>query len=364
MEGAYFSSGNDHERKCRMKQIEYMDLMDYCFRNSDPLVYKEIRKDFEEHFRQALEEGKKEEEIVRELGDPKVIYEEYKAEGLLEESSRFDFSIFTNLIEEMGEVFNKKKCDTSLVDKEWIVTDQIHRIEILSEGFDIKMRNHKENYIKINYKSEENTSLPIQVKDAHLKIGSLDANRFLKSGEISCFKDLECYIPEDCDMGIHILAISGRTNLSVLHNDVTIRTGKGEIFCETKGDNVTIDAALANVKVKGDQKEIYIKTAAGNIDINSRTPTMDVNTISGKVAVKILRSKKMKIRSISSDIHLNMAELKGRAWLSSMSGEIMMEKKYKESSKKYGKSMKEIWSEEDRTVHLSSVSGNIFVDKL
>ena len=66
-----------------MTQNEYMNLMDYYFRNSDQLVYEEIKKDFEEHFRQGLDEGKSEEEIVRELGDPKEIYNEYKAEGIL-----------------------------------------------------------------------------------------------------------------------------------------------------------------------------------------------------------------------------------------------------------------------------------------
>ena len=42
-----------------MKQTEYLDLMDYYFRNADPLVYEEIKKDFEDHFRQGIEKRKK-----------------------------------------------------------------------------------------------------------------------------------------------------------------------------------------------------------------------------------------------------------------------------------------------------------------
>ncbi|MGO4987718.1 DUF4097 family beta strand repeat-containing protein [Gallicola sp. Sow4_E12] len=347
-----------------MKQTEYLDLMDYYFRNADPLVYEEIKKDFEDHFRQGIEDGKKEEEIAHELGDPKEIFLEYKEEGIIEENARFDFSIFGTIFDEIGEKFSKKKKRNELQNYSRNIPEQVHRIEIASEGYDIKIRNHKENSISIHYISEKSGDLPIQTKGSLLKIGSLEPNHLLNPSEAPYVKKAEIWIPEGNDMGINIWSLSGNSDIDVLNNDITLRVGKGEILLRSKGRSAVIDAALANVKVRGDQKEIYIKTAAGNIDVNSRTAEMDINTISGKVQVRMLKSRELKIRSISSDIRLQMAELEGKVKASSMSGEICIDKGISDDVKKYGKSIEEKWSEEHRSIHMSSVSGNISVEKL
>lgn len=346
-----------------MTQNEYMNLMDYYFRNSDQLVYEEIKKDFEEHFRQGLEEGKSEEEIVRELGDPKEIYNEYKAEGIIEENTRFDFSVFSTFIDDITEKFNKKKTAENLSQNGVTIPQQVHRIEISSDGFDISLKNHNENSIQVNYMGEKNAPMPIQLKGTVLKIGTLEANRLLKAGEGSFYKNLEILIPENSDMGINIWSIGGKVDISVLNNDITIRSGRGEINCYTKGKSVSIDSAFANVKLGGSQKEIFIKTATGNIDINSRTPDMDINTVSGKIKARIVRSNNLKMRSVSSDIVLKMVDFKGKARISSMSGEILLGKDDKETSKKHGKFLEERWSDDVNKLHISSVSGNIIVEK-
>lgn len=346
-----------------MTQNEYMNLMDYYFRNSDQLVYEEIKKDFEEHFRQGMEEGKSEEEIVRELGDPKEIYNEYKAEGIIEENTRFDFGVFSTFIDDFTEKFNKKRTVENLIANGEVISQQVHRIEISSDGYDIRLKNYSENVIRVNYLGEKNAPMPFQLKGTVLKIGTLDANRLLKAGDSSYYKNLEILIPENSDMGINIWSIGGKVDVSVLNNDITIRSGRGEINCFTKGKSVIIDSAFANVKLGGSQKEIFIKTAAGNIDINSRTPDMDINTVSGKIKARIVRSNNLKMRSVSSDILLKMVDFKGKARISSMSGEIVLEKDYKESSKKYGKSVEERWSDDENSLHISSVSGNIAVEK-
>lgn len=69
------------------------------------------------------------------------------------------------------------------------------------------------------------------------------------------------------------------------------------------------------------------------------------------------------MRSVSSDILLKMVDFKGKARISSMSGEIVVGKDYQESSKKYGKFLEERWSDDENKLHISSVSGNIIVEK-
>lgn len=67
-----------------MTKLEFMDLLRYYFRNSQDDILQEILTDYEEHFSVAQSQGKTEEEITRELGSPKDIYEAYLQEGLVE----------------------------------------------------------------------------------------------------------------------------------------------------------------------------------------------------------------------------------------------------------------------------------------
>lgn len=62
-----------------------MDLLRYYFRKVDPTELEEILSDYEAHFAEGKKAGLTEEEICRELGSPKEIYEMYLHEDMLEE---------------------------------------------------------------------------------------------------------------------------------------------------------------------------------------------------------------------------------------------------------------------------------------
>ena len=72
-----------------MNKEQFMELLDYYFRNVDETTYKEIKNDYEEHFRIGVENGKTEEEISTELGNPREIFNECKEAGIIRENNFF-----------------------------------------------------------------------------------------------------------------------------------------------------------------------------------------------------------------------------------------------------------------------------------
>jgi uncharacterized membrane protein len=71
-----------------MNKTEFLDLLRYYFRNARKSEVEEILSDYEAHFEEGKKQGLSEEEIARELGSPKDIYESYQSEGVVDEKSR------------------------------------------------------------------------------------------------------------------------------------------------------------------------------------------------------------------------------------------------------------------------------------
>ena len=72
-----------------MTQIEFLDLLRYYFRHADTKTVNEILADYEAHFEEGKKRGLSEEEISKELGSPKDIYESYADEGMVDEKKNF-----------------------------------------------------------------------------------------------------------------------------------------------------------------------------------------------------------------------------------------------------------------------------------
>lgn len=70
-----------------MNKTEFLDLLRYYFRNISEKDLAEILADYEAHFEEGAQRGLSEEEISKELGSPKDVYEMYRHEGMLEEKS-------------------------------------------------------------------------------------------------------------------------------------------------------------------------------------------------------------------------------------------------------------------------------------
>lgn len=71
-----------------MNETEFLDLLRYYFRNGKPEEMKEILSDYESHFEEGKKRGLTEEQIAKELGSPRDIYDSYQSEGVVDERTK------------------------------------------------------------------------------------------------------------------------------------------------------------------------------------------------------------------------------------------------------------------------------------
>lgn len=71
-----------------MTEKEFIDLLRFYFRNVKKEEVEEILADYTAHFAEGRKKGLSEEEISKELGHPKDIYESYVSEGVADEETK------------------------------------------------------------------------------------------------------------------------------------------------------------------------------------------------------------------------------------------------------------------------------------
>lgn len=71
-----------------MNKTEFLDLLRYYFRNAKTEDLNDILADYEAHFEEGAKAGLTEEEIAKEPGSPKAIYESFQSEGIVEEKEK------------------------------------------------------------------------------------------------------------------------------------------------------------------------------------------------------------------------------------------------------------------------------------
>ncbi|NMM63967.1 DUF1700 domain-containing protein [Clostridium sp. P21] len=69
-----------------MNKEEFMKILKQSLSNMDMYEKEDILYDYEEHFRIGFEKGKTEEEIIKELGDPKIIGKSYRASAAVDDA--------------------------------------------------------------------------------------------------------------------------------------------------------------------------------------------------------------------------------------------------------------------------------------
>jgi uncharacterized membrane protein len=69
-----------------MNKLKYLEELDRLLGDLPEATRKDIIYDYEEHFRNGLEEGKSEDAIAKALGEPRVIARHYRANYALEQA--------------------------------------------------------------------------------------------------------------------------------------------------------------------------------------------------------------------------------------------------------------------------------------
>ncbi|WP_297812041.1 DUF4097 family beta strand repeat-containing protein [uncultured Finegoldia sp.] len=341
-----------------MNKEQFMELLDYYFRNVDETTYSEIKNDYEEHFKIGLENGKTEEEISKELGNPREIFNECKEAGIIRENNFF--SMFN--LDSIGDFFSSKIFEQSK-EKDYDLTQQtlefdndFHRIEVKSNA-DIDISTHDLDKVFVTYNTtDESQKLDVDYMNHVLKLGKVKMEKIFQK---SFIKSISIKIPKDSDLGLNIATASGDVHVDVISNDVTCNSSSGDVFISTESDNVNVNTASGNVKVFKCRKNIFVNTVSGDVDVQSDCPDLNVHTVSGDVDVKLDENKNMNLKGVSSDFKIDVKEKKGCAEFKTVSGEIQFENFYKEVSKTISKSHTQSFTEDDFKITAATVSGDI-----
>ena len=355
-----------------MNKNEFMELLDYYFRDVEGYIYLEIKAEYEDHFRAGLEEGKTEEEIARALGSPKEIYNQFKDEGLFREGKKNYFIIgdfFSDIADKVSNIFSKKK-DNDYSPSDIIINNQkidlpIHRIEVKLADSDICIENHDKDYIEVLHTAvnsdydftvlKEGTSLSIGTYD----INKFDINKYIPFGTKSSVKDVTIKIPKGNEANIKINTDSGDMNIYLNRNNLNLFTLQGDISVKSNASNIRINTTSGKINIDGVNDYIDIKTLASDIYVDSLSPELNIDTISGDFKFKLENSNNISINSVSGDIKGVIDNMDINMDISTVSGEIEIKSHMGKKNKNIGRSYSGEFGNGSCTGKIRTVSGDI-----
>lgn len=357
-----------------MNQSEFMELLDYYFRNVDGFVYKEIKYDYEEHFRIGISEGKTEEEITRSLGSPKEIYNNFKEEGVFTENKRgtffdgFNGEFFADIADKIGNVFTKKEkheySDNIIVDNEKIETP-IHRIEIKVANTDVLIENHNEDYIEVSHTSiEEDYDFTVLKEGTTLKVGAYDINKFdvnkyFSFGVKSPVTEINIKLPIGNEANISITTESGDSKVYVNKNNIGFLSASGDLDLVSNGSTLKCNSASGDIKINGIKNNIDINAISGDVDIVTENPEINIDMVSGDFKFDLNKSNNLNLKTVSGDIVGVMREMDIYLDISTVSGDIQVNSEKGSRNKNIGRSFNSVIGQGRSKGKIRTVSGDV-----
>ena len=264
-----------------MTKNEFISKLTNSLSNLSEKDREDVLADFEEHFNDAIESGKTEEEICRELGEPQEIARMYNEEIKNE---------------------TKQKESTNTVD-----ADNINEVEINTNSADVKVIFEDRNDIDV--KSSGKGGFTRSVYGNKLVIELKHSQSYSRFFNVSFSWDsctLYVYMPSNSSKRLSIQTKSGDIQLS----------GSGtpsNLFISTMSGDISID------KITSDS--VRAKTLSGDISVHMvESQDTDMHSTSGDVSIGSITGN-MFINSTSGDVDVNVPELKGNISISMISGD-------------------------------------------
>lgn len=248
---------------------------------------EDVLEDFEEHFNDAIESGKTEEEICKELGEPQEIARMYNEEIKNE---------------------TKQNEDTNTESTESTInTDNIDEVEVNTDSADINVI--FEDRSDIYVKSSGRGGFTRSIYGNRMVIEAKRSTTYTRFFNISFSWD-------NCSLYIYMPANSSK-KLSVQTKSGDIRlTGTGklsDLFISTLSGDIDLPEITVN--------SVRAKTLSGDIVVNKIDANdTDIHSTSGDVSIESITGNSM-INSTSGDINVNVSELKGNMSVSMISGD-------------------------------------------
>lgn len=300
---------------------------------------QDIVIDFAEHFREAQERGRTEEETIQSLGSVQAIAEEIVAEYRARPIGS-----------------NEIASEPAVPLHDWIEREEaaIQLIDIHARSVDVIVESHKSDRIEcwLSGNDDEDLELKQYVEGSNYKIVLIEkqAKRFFNLFKLPMHRHLTVKIPETYAQSVAVELNSGDVELNRLTADrLEIRANSGDIEVrECVWNTVRIQADSGDVELKRlTAREMFVGTNSGDLEIeyiqakqlhvgtdsgdlegsHLECGRIDLNVNCGDVELSHISGQVMKLEVNSGDVELEKANI-GEITVSAVSGDIELERVY------------------------------------
>lgn len=322
-----------------MNKMEYMKQLENQLLTLSAEDRNEILRDFEEHFKQGLLEGKTEEEIARSLGDTSEWIEELK-------QYRHTTNKHQELIPIPNHGVNHIKIESVAAN---VIVGSSSDGQIHYELTDKKARVNIHNYYVDEFSDQDSLSLKVIQKQK--KLFNFDAFNLtlkvevpdsMKSVQITTVSG-EIMIADLSSEKFDIQTTSGEIYLKQLNGLCVVKTVSGEIRCEAMKSNLSLKTVSGDIAVSdsfGDMiqaktisgelgftdcslRMITFDTLSGDIEFEGVAENIDAKSKSGDISVSARGLQAFKVDSVSGDVDVNLLDCQGLSCvLKTVSGDV------------------------------------------
>lgn len=314
-----------------MDKKEYMYQVREALKNIEQGIAEDIIEDFEAHFTMGMEEGKSEETIAKELGDPSEIAKQLEEEyGICERTQKpkegreekMDGVMFLDLSAVSAQVHIEKSKDDKFYinysDRGTFRNKTLLRFETHQEGDTL--------YAKQNVQKE-----------------GLFGVQIIRG----CDTYIDVEIPED-------------------FKGVKVATTSGDVEIEDITTEKYVDVTCASGDVNLEDVEtcsIMISTTSGDFELEDcKVEELRVKSVSGDITVDDCIAKAMRYESVSGDIDINLIDGRGYCVTGkTVSGDVCVANSYRGIDEE-GRKCYIIGEKPYTSIYAKTVSGDINVD--
>lgn len=250
---------------------------------------EDIIRDFEEHFEEGMAKGKSAEEIAANLGDPKIIAEEYLGR-YREKLNGFDDQHKDDVIYnfDLKTFFNKMFSKTGDKLKSTIVEDELNQryslsdVDIISLYVDlagVKLRevDRDDIWVSVNSKTFAKSDTNVTVVGRTLLV----EQKILKNKGVNFNNIGENKI---------IIEVPKNSNL-----DLNLDVDMGSVLIEGNFNRLNVDSDMGNVTVNGDFGQVNIDSDMGSVKSEYFSGVGKIESDMGSIKLNISDAQKGRI---------------------------------------------------------------------
>lgn len=302
-----------------MTKNEYMKMLEIQLGKFSQSTRQEILEDYENHFAEAISQGKSEEEIINELGDIQDMIDEIPDEDLSQENtpenSMYDGAEASSAA---GEDSSGRRVISDCI-------DTYRKIVADCKATDVLVRTSADDKLYVQYESYNNSAKTDNSadfyqyeKDGVFYVGvkkNETAARNVTIGFLGFHMDIPNVRTYDSGKMIidipagfkelEIVTGSGDAELSdVTGETLSVRTASGDIdMSRVKYQNINVSATSGDIELKDIAAEIFeIGATSGDAELeNISAKILKLSTSSGDVEARNIVAEQTEVRTSSGD---------------------------------------------------------------